>query len=78
MTGSLDSLCYTTLILQGSTCNATGQNLTLLIQEFLQEFGILIVNVLNTAFLETTVLFFFFTSTVGGVKYLISDCCAMI
>ena len=45
MTGSLDSLCYTTLILQRSTCNATGQNLTLLIQEFLQEFGILIVNV---------------------------------
>ena len=57
MTGSLDSLCYTTLILQRSTCNATGQNLTLLIQEFLQEFGILIVNVLNTAFFETTVLF---------------------
>ena len=76
MTGSFHSLRNTTLELQRSTGNTARKDFSLLIQEFLQEFRILIVDILDTALLETAVLL---TSTEGGVKYLISDCCcAMI
>ena len=73
MAGSLNSLRNTTLELQRSTCNTARKDFALFVQEFLQEFRIFIVNVLDA------ILFFFLTSTEGGVKYLISDCCcAMI
>ena len=57
MTGTLDGLSHATLVLEGSACDAAGQNLTLLVEELLQEFGIFVVNVLDTALLETALLF---------------------
>ena len=54
--GTLNGLSDTALILEGSACDTAGENLTLLVEELLQEFGILVVNVLDTALLETAVL----------------------
>ena len=56
MAGTLNGLSDTALILERSASDAAGQNLTLLVEELLQEFGILVVNVLDTALLETAVL----------------------
>lgn len=64
---TLNGLCHATLILQRSTRDATRQNFTLLIEELLEEFRILVVNILDTALFETAILLFL-TSTVGGVK----------
>ena len=47
MAGSLNSLRNTTLELQRSTCNTARKDLALFVQEFLQEFRIFIVNVLD-------------------------------
>ena len=49
MTGTLNGLSHATLELQRSTGDATGQDSTLLVEELLQEFGILVVDVLDTA-----------------------------
>ena len=57
VTCSLHSLSYTTLELQRSTGNTTRKDFTLLIQEFLQEFRVFVVDVLNTALFETAVFF---------------------
>ena len=56
MASTLNGLSHTTLILQRSTGDTAGKNLTLLVQELLQEFRILIIDVLDTALLETAVL----------------------
>jgi len=45
------------LELQRSTGNTTRKDFTLLIQEFLQEFRVFVVDVLNTALFETAVFF---------------------
>ena len=60
MTSSFNSLSDTTLEFQRSTSDTTRKNLTLFVQEFLQEFRIFVIDIL-------------LTSTEGGVKYLISD-----
>ena len=59
MTGSFHSLCNTTLKFQRSSCDTTGQNLALFVQEFFQEFGIFVIDILDTVFLETAVFFLF-------------------
>ena len=55
MAGTLDSLGHFFLILVGSTGDAAGQNLALLIDELQQEVCILIVNILDAEFLETAI-----------------------
>ena len=72
MTSSFNSLSDTTLEFQRSTSDTTRKNLTLFVQEFLQEFRIFVIDILD-AILFKTAIFFFLTSTEGGVKYLISD-----
>ena len=56
MTSALDSLSYATLELEARTRDTTGKDLTLLVEEALEEFGILIVDILDTALLEAAVL----------------------
>ena len=72
MTSSFNSLSDTTLEFQRSTSDTTRKNLTLFVQEFLQEFRIFVIDILDAILLKRQ-YFFFLTSTEGGVKYLISD-----
>ena len=55
MAGTLDSLGHFLLILVGSTGDAAGQNLALLIDKLQQEVSIFIVNIFDAEFFETTV-----------------------
>ena len=55
MACALDSFGHFLLILVGSTGDAAGQNLALLIDELQQEVCIFIINVFNAKFLETAV-----------------------
>ena len=55
MTGTLHSLSHAALELQRGTGDAAGQDLALLVEELLQEFGILVVDVLDTAAFEAAV-----------------------
>ena len=57
MTGTLHCLSYTTLELQRSARDAAGKDLTLLVEERLEELRILVVDVFDAATLETAVLF---------------------
>ena len=56
---ALDGLCHAALVFERSACDATGQNLTLLVKELLEELGILIVDVFDTALLETAIFLLF-------------------
>ena len=67
MAGTLNSLSHTALELERSTGDATGEDFALLVEEFLEEFGVLVVNEVDAETLETAV-FFFFTSTDMGVR----------
>ena len=57
MTSSFNSLSDTTLEFQRSTSDTTRKDLTLLVQEFLQEFRILIIDILDTVLFETAIFF---------------------
>ena len=50
---SLDCLGYLPLELEGSTGKAARENLSLLVQELLEELCVLVVNIFDTCFLET-------------------------
>ena len=56
MTGTLHGLSHLLLELLRSTRQAAGQNLTLLVEELLQELTVLVIYILDTQFLETAVL----------------------
>ncbi len=56
MTGAFHGLGHAALVLQRSAGDAARQNLALLVEEFLEEFGIFVVNVLDAALLETAIL----------------------
>ena len=56
LASTLYSLSHTALILQGSTGDTAGKNLTLLVQELLEELRILIVDILDTTLLEAAIL----------------------
>ena len=58
MTSSFNSLSDTTLEFQRSTSDTTRKNLTLFVQEFLQEFRILIIDILDTVLFETAIFLF--------------------
>lgn len=67
MAGTLHGLSHTTLKLQRSTGDATGKDLALLVKELFEEFGILVVDVLDAATLETAI-FLLDLSTDMGVR----------
>ena len=56
MTCTLHSLSHAALVFQRSTGYTARQNLTLFVEELLQELRVLIVDILDTALLETAVL----------------------
>ena len=47
MTGTLNSLSDTTLELQRSTGDAAGKDFALLVEELLEELGVLVIDVLD-------------------------------
>ena len=56
MTRTLYGLCHAALELQRSAGNAARQDLSLFVEELLEEFGIFVVDILDTALLEAAVL----------------------
>ena len=56
MTSTLDSLCDATLELEARAGDTAGEDLTLFVEETLEEVGILVVDILDTALLEASVL----------------------
>lgn len=59
VTCTFHGLSHTALELERSTGDATGQDFALLVKEFFEEFGILVINVLDTASFETAIFFSF-------------------
>ena len=57
VTGTLYSLSYATLEFQRSTGDAAGKQFTLLVEELLEEFGVFVIDVFDTAAFETAVFF---------------------
>ena len=57
MACTLYSLSHAALELQRSARDAAGKNLALLVEKFLKELGILIVDIFDTAAFETAVFF---------------------
>jgi len=55
VTCTLDGHCEAALILEACACDATWQNLALVVQEFPQEIGVFVVNVLDPVALEAAV-----------------------
>lgn len=62
MTSTLDSLSYTTLELEAIACDATREDLTLIIEELLEELGVLVVHKLNASLLKAAVLLLLYLS----------------
>jgi hypothetical protein len=56
VTSTLDGLSYTALELEAGAGDATWEDLALLVKETLEELGILVVDILDTALLEAAVL----------------------
>ena len=57
MACTFNGLCHTTLEFQRGAGDATGKDLALLVEEFLEEFGILVVDIFDAAAFETAVFF---------------------
>lgn len=57
MTGAFDGLGYFALVFQAGAGQSAGQNLALLVEQLQQEVTILVVDVLDTGFLEAVVFF---------------------
>ncbi len=62
MAGALNGLSHTTLELQRSTCDAAGKDFALLVKEFLKEFGILVIDILDATSFETAIFFLFYVN----------------
>jgi hypothetical protein len=57
VTGTFDGHRKAALIFEASACDATWQNLALVVQEFPQEIGVFVVNVLDPVALEAAIFF---------------------
>ena len=66
MTGAFDGLCDAALEFQRSACDAAGKNLTLLVEEFLEEFGVFVIDIFDTAAFETAVFFLLHVNRKGS------------
>ena len=62
MTSTLDSLSYTTLELKAIACDTTWEDLTLIVEELLEELGVLVVHILDASFLKAAVLLLLYLS----------------
>ena len=56
MARSLDSLSHTALVLERCASDAAWKDLSLFVEELLEELGILVVDILDTALLEAAIL----------------------
>jgi hypothetical protein len=68
--GALDGLRNLALELEGSTRDAAGKDLTLLIEELLEELGVLVVDILDARLLEAAV---FLLANLYGRRVQITD-----
>ena len=59
VTSTLDSLCDATLELEARAGDTAGEDLTLLVEETLEELRILVVDILDASLLEAAVLLLF-------------------
>ena len=66
MAGTLNGLSHATLELERSSGDTTGKELALLVEELLEEFGILVIDILDTASLETAIFLFLNVYRQGG------------
>ncbi len=57
MAGTFHGLGHTALELQRCPCDAAGKNLALLVEELLEELGILVIDIFDTAAFETAIFF---------------------
>ena len=57
MTGTFNGLSHATLEFQRSAGDAAGKDFALLVEEFLEKFGILVIDILDTATFETAIIF---------------------
>ena len=64
--GAFNGLGHATLELQRGTGDTAGKDLSLLVEEFLEEFGILVVDVLDAGAFETAVFFLLDVDRQGG------------
>ena len=55
--GAFNGLGHATLELQRGTGDTAGKDLSLLVEEFLEEFGVLVINVVDAETFETAVFF---------------------
>jgi hypothetical protein len=67
---TLDGLRDLALELQGSTGDAAGKDLALLVEELLQELGVLVIDILDAGFLEAAV---FLLANLYGRRVQITD-----
>ena len=66
VTSTLDGLSYAALELEAGAGDATWEDLALLVKETLEELGILVVDILDTALLEAAVLLLLAIYRKGG------------
>ena len=57
VTCTFDGHSEAALILEARSCDATWQNFTLVVQEFAQDIGVFVVNVLDPVALEAAIFF---------------------
>ena len=57
MTGTFNGLSHATLEFERGASDAAGKDFALFVEELLQEFGILVVDIFDTASLETAIFF---------------------
>ena len=70
MAGTLNGGSYFLLELLRSTGQAAGQNFTLLVEELLEEFSVLVIDILDTGFFEAAIFFLF---DLDGGRIQVSD-----
>jgi hypothetical protein len=55
VTGAFNGSCHAALVLQAIAGNAAGENFALFVDELEQEFGVFVINVLDTEFAEAAI-----------------------
>lgn len=70
MTSTLYCLCHTTLEFERSTGDTAGKYLALLVEELLEEFSVLVIDILDTGFFEAAIFFLF---DLDGGRIQVSD-----
>ena len=66
MAGTFNGLSHTALEFERSAGDAAGKDFALLVEELLEEFGVLVVDILDAATFETAVFFSFLRPPTWG------------